>query len=219
MTLQSPATGDRFVVRIYGSLLSVPTKEYSNVAQMALLSSVPTDDVLLFAQRFLDFVGRQTYDVFGWTRYEISTAEEDSEPYNPFSFISRPVESPPPPRVSNGNLFPAQGTLQFRKVVTFGHSGKLNLRFAVQEDEASAPSGDMVLNNLAGFQTRMESALTLSEFDQYLGKQDGQTGIALAMYDMSNPLGYTRYVESLEIVGATLTKTSRAKRATAPIVP
>jgi hypothetical protein len=168
MSVSAFEEGDKFVVTIKKNLLTNPENSWVNRYEAVAKISGNEGDLLSFMDTVVVFEQQLHSAAVFFSQESVATWEADSVPYDPTSFISIPLSSVGV-RVVALELENLQTCLSVRRVCSNGRFGHLFYRGCLYEDEVSSPSGKSILTAPATVQTRIDTAIDVSEMAVYLG--------------------------------------------------
>lgn len=188
------AVGSYLTLRTYKKLSTNQELKWANAYEFVVRASPTLEDLEALITVVVDFED----DIHGtevlFDRAVLSTWVPDGEPYDPTSFIVKPLttggaRTSVVPLSLNYCLF-------LRREVNSGRSGKIFYRRVLQENDVDSPAGYPNLSNPAALTTLVDDALTASDFIAFM------QGTQWAQLVMKSALPIEREVTGLTVAGA-----------------
>lgn len=187
--------GTYFTLRTYRKLTTNPLLVFANTYEFVNNTVVGENEVNDLIGKWTSFEFLMSLpDVIG-DRAILSTWIEDGEPYDPTSFITKPVVGVGD-RLAGGQALSLNNCLFLRRAVAFGQNGKLFLRRVLTEEDVLSPAGVLALANPSALQLEVNEALTTSGA---LGYLNGEEPFSMVM---KSTLLINREVSDLVVAGA-----------------
>lgn len=168
MTVLSFAEGDLFTVRVVKRLSTNPSDKWANSYEFRATLAGSTDELLALGSAVVSFEQKMHKNTVRFDRLLISTWEADSVPYDPTSFLSTTLTASGTLGGSGDNLA-LNIALSVTRQAQSGRFGHLFLRGSLEEGDVSAPAGKMTLLLPDDMQDTLDSAITTSGLDDYIG--------------------------------------------------
>jgi len=199
MPVTSFAADDLFIVRTVKKLGANPDRKWANTYELQATVAGSTDELLQAGLAIVDFEKALAMTAVQFDRLLISTWAPDSVPYDPGAFISSALSSSGL-RGGQADMQPLTSALSLARVAPSGRFGHIFLRGYLLEDDTSAPAGKSVLTNRTFVQGNVDSAITGSGLDDFIGV--GATGgFRIVMVGSSS--GQVRPVLGFSVQGVT----------------
>jgi hypothetical protein len=132
-------------------------KEWFNTWGLEGPDTPDTDAFALLAGQLVTFHRGILFSYYKVDRVVISTAEQDSKPYNPATFFTFPVAQPGL-ETPSGTVLPLTNVIDVRKVAPSGRNGHLFLRGGLSTDNVDSPGGVPQLSDPSALETAFVTA-------------------------------------------------------------
>lgn len=205
-SILNPAGGDIVTVRIEKTMVSNPAISWvNNYKLLGDAAGGPSNENLrAAADALLNFERAIHVPAVQFRQYTISTIAEDSDPYDPFTFVTVPLEEGlVGQRSIASDLEPLQMCLYVKKVVTVGRQGKQLYRGVLQESDVSAAAGAPRLSSPITMSTLVAGAIADSGLGSFLSA-DPDSAWYLVMTNKTG--GQIRPVSDLQAAGVSIAK-------------
>lgn len=188
MSYVLPIVGEGFRLSVVKSLVANPAVKWRNTYE-----GIVSEGFIISSSQFLDewalacIAFEQDIHLTGvaFESYTISTMAEDGSPYNPDTFVTKPVAAGTYGSRAAGtssDSLPLRVALYAKRHVASGRQGKLFYRGVLLESDVLAPAGVFRLANAAAIQAEFATAMYSNSFSEYLaGDQNGALGVTMTM--------------------------------------
>ena len=214
MSVLTFAVNDRFVIRTIKSHTSNPDREWSNTYEFLANDTGGIGDLTTLATTLVAYEVLIHSDFTHFVRTTVSTWKEDSVPYDPDTFLVF-EEDTDGTRITSGEKEPLNVCWSVVRRPTAGRLGHIFYRGVLAQDDTAAPGGILQLSNPSGMSTTLESAISGSGLDAYIG-QDATGPLVMAMVNKTGT--NTRLVVELVSSGVSILPVDHAwfNRTTSP---
>lgn len=168
MTVIEYPAGNLFVLRTIKYLSTNPANKWANSYEFHSLAAGSDAELRSLASALVLFEATLSQNTVLFDRVLVSTWEADSKPYDPMVFLSIP-QTASGLVGAVGDQLALDKALSIARVANSGRFGHIFLRGVLNEADTSAPAGKTILNDRAGIQENIDSALLSSELEAYLG--------------------------------------------------
>lgn len=187
--------GTYFTLRIYKKLTTNPALSWANTYEVTNNEPVEAgfvDSLISVVSEFerMIHLGDVQFD-----RAILSSWVEDGTPYDPTTFITKPLTLLGS-RVAGGQALSLNNCLFVRRETAYGQNGKLFYRRVMTEEDVLATSGTLALSNPVAMNTEIQAAVTAANVDGILN-----FGLTWGLR-MKSALLLDREVSALTVAGA-----------------
>lgn len=163
--------GTYFTLRLYKRLSTNPALMWANNYEFTNLAApVSASDIDIAIDKFAALEQSMALTDVMFDRGVFSTWVEDGEPYDPTSFVTKPLTLLGLRGIS-GDALSLNHCLFVRRATTFGQNGKLFYRRSLLESDMASSSGTPSLNG-TGTLTALAAGIAAGGIDEYM---DGET--------------------------------------------
>lgn len=195
MSVLTYDAGALFVLRIIKHLTTNPSDQWVNSYEIE--ASEPADVAELFTATtaFVAFERKLHLNVVQFDRVTVSTWEDDHIPYDPESFLSRPLDDVGEIDPEAAQIEPIGMAWRVNRQATSGRFGNLFYRGCLLEEDVEAPAGKPVPTDATALSARLGAAVDDSLLDQYFGT-GSESGLHIAMisFDGTQIRAVTQFV-------------------------
>lgn len=157
-----------FIIRVHKSLVTSPLNPWSNSYEFQADDPVSTADLQNAALACALWETALTRDLVQYNRATVSTWAEDSHPYDPATFMTVPLTGTGG-LTGEADTLALNQTFRIARTPATGRAGHIFLRAALEEGQVSAPAGISILVDVDGMNDTVQTALTSSELENYIG--------------------------------------------------
>jgi hypothetical protein len=198
VTVQNPALGERFSLRIRKSHFNNPALKWHNTYEFRSNTVTDLPDLLTACENIVDFEEALHNPIVVFESFTVSTYVPDGQPYNPDSFVTIPIGSVGENDTGLGELAPLHLCWRVAFRPTTGRLGFRLYRGCLKESQFNSPAGVPVISALGEVEAVLTGALT--NINLYLSGNEG--AIYLSMESNLN----SRYIEEVQSAGITMKK-------------
>jgi len=197
MTVLSYAENDLFTVRIVKYHNANPARKWANAYEFRSTLAGSTDELLALGSALINFEQQMHKTFVRFDRLLISTWEADSVPYDPASFLSTTITASGL-YGGSGDALSLNQCLSITRQAQSGRFGHIFYRGFLDEPIVTSPAGTPSLVGPDDVQDQVDSALSSSGMDDYVGiTPAGAFGMVMVNRDGSN----VRPVTALHVQG------------------
>jgi len=197
MSILTFAVNDRFVIRILKHHVNNPDRQWGNTYEVLANDAGSLTDINLLVSVLTLFEKTLHVGNIQFDRATASTWEEDSVPYDPDAFAVYDI-SGAGTRGGSAPFAALTTTLGVVRQPTSGRQGHIFYRGVLSQADIEAPSGISVLVDEAAWADDVQTAVTSSGLDDYMGLAAAGP-LVLAMINKTGT--NTRLVMSLAVGG------------------
>ena len=198
MSLIAPILNERFMYRIFKSLVANPGLRWVNTYEVRNRTATGVADLKSAGLNIVAFEQALHTDLVKFEYFTVSTWVEDGDPYNPDTFVSENIGSPGE-RTIGTELAGLTDCLKVQFVPETGRMGFRLYRGVLAEGDITSPAGIKTLSNPAAMNLLLNTALEAIE--GYFGT-DPEGIVRLTMESTSN----SRAILSANASGVTVKK-------------
>jgi hypothetical protein len=209
MSVAVPAAGEIFIYRTFKAHVNNQDDYFTNVWEFQAKDPAPNQaDLVTLGNALVVFEkDRTTMDVIH-DRFIVSEWTPTSD-YDPYDMMSVSTGGTGTIGAASSSL-PLEACLHIRKSVATGRQGKILLRGSVTELDVESNAGDWILTDAAGTETALQSSITTSGLDDYMGSPSAHAGLQMVMHGVTKSGAvYTRPVLGLSVAGVSWAKMTR----------
>lgn len=206
MTVSTFNEGDLYVVRTLKHLSTNPDRKWANSYEFRATTAGDAGDLLTLGGALIDFEADMSLSTVVFDRILISTWSPDSVPYDPEAFISSSVTASGQNTAATDPQ-PLSFCLSVARQVFAGREGHIFLRGVLKEGDTTAPAGKPVLVDRAAIQAQLETAITDSTLDGYIGTTSRNS---LQMVMVGKTAADVRVISALRAQGVSQLPTDHA---------
>lgn len=172
MPVETFALGDRFRITTVKYLAANPDRRWDNNYELRAKAGGSVTDLTQIGLKIVALEQALHADKVRFDRMRMSTWEEDSDPYDPGSFVSLPLSGSGLRDTSGGQVLALNVCYHVARVPISGRFGAIFYRGALTEGEVEAPAGKFILTSLAAEFTLLNAALDDSGMGDVLNGDD-----------------------------------------------
>lgn len=186
--------GTIYTLRTYKKLKTSPLAVWSNFYEFVGMAESEESTIDELLDKMLSYERSFHLDSVEFDRFVFSTWVEDGEPYDPESFVTKPMVGDGARTHPTNIPEPLTTTLFIRRQTGFGQNGKILYRRCVYREEKTSPSGTPALSG-----SEVQTAFNLGKefIEQELGLAAGAV-YRLCMFATGQPM---RTVNNLIVAG------------------